>query len=67
MVNFSTSNLVVDVKAGAAETKNAPVSLWGGFDSLGFKVWGLRLFPLFRIPKSVANFFLCIASVLLHC
>lgn len=46
MVNFSTSNVIVDVKAGAAKTENGSVSLWGGFDPLGFKVWRLCLFLL---------------------
>lgn len=45
MVNFSNSDLNVDVKAGAAKTKYGPVPLWGGFDPLGFKVWSLSHFP----------------------
>lgn len=46
MVNSSTSNLIVDLKAGAAKQKIGQVSLRGGFDPLGFKVWGFHLFPL---------------------
>lgn len=59
MVNFSNSDLNVDVKAGAAKTKYGPVPLWGGFDPLGFKVWSLSHFPLlfFKFLSLLSTFY----------
>jgi hypothetical protein len=51
MVNFSTSK--GSGCAGTAKTKDGLLSLWGGFDPLGFKVWGLHLFPYYALNSQV--------------